>query len=1102
MRVSYWVAAFGLLGAANCIAGVSDVVKQSGLRGGIVVHLNCGSGEETVRMRLNENVLVQGLSTEPRDVDKARSMISSRGLYGGISVNPFDGKALPYADNLVNLVVCEGPTQVPEKEILRVLTPLGKAHINGRTIEKPWPDELGEWGHFLHDPDNNAVVKDKRVGMPRALQWVYGQKWARSHEEFSTISVAVSSQGRIFYIVDKSPLAYISFNSEWKLVARDAFNGRLLWERDIPVWNDHMRQFRSGPAHLPRRLVAKGDRVYATLGLDAPLSALDAATGKTVREYKGTDWAEEVLVDGNTLYVLVGSSERFRFGVGLHQKEEPGMSDKRYMAAIDATTGKEIWRRNAKDKEYILPMGMALSGGKLYYHSVQGLGCLDAGTGAPKWFSERPTLAARYGFSSSTLVATPDVVLLADTVVPTNTKKTKVVAKSDVRWGVGGWNVTSPDPDLHVARKGKAEITAYSASDGKELWKAPCGEGYNAPTDVFVVNGVVWLGPFNKRESEKNGYDLGTGAVVQTINVKGDNVGMVHDRCYRNKASEDFLFTCRDGIEVHDFEKGWIRNNSWTRGPCQFGIMPANGLIYAPTDPCACHLKMRLPGFKAYSCEKLDNVGEDLDMAGRLIRGPAFADLKTLGQGTLSPASWPMYRGDIERSGSTPQKLALDDKPLWHARLGGKLTQPVVADGRVYVASSDQFIVHCLRESDGSPIWQHVASGAIDSSPTLYKGLVIFGTGDGRVHCLDAKTGRLAWQFLAAPLERLISVYGRLESSWPVHGSVIVKNDEICFTAGSSSYLGGGIYTYRMDPLTGKVLAHGLITHIDPTTDKQVGTETKFDSQGVSSDILTSDGEVVFLKHLQIDDQGKHGPATKPHLFSPTSLLDKEWYVRSYWTYATGIQGAGYGGWANTGKANPSGRVMAFNQDKVFGYGRATVVGGKVGHRSNKYHLYASPKVVERPKPAAPPPAGAKGKGKRRGKARTPAKTYDWAQTSPFTVRAMVATPDQLILAGVPNLGKRPEPIDPMKYPEKHKMASKENPRLRFENPVEALEAFRGQRGASVRVVSAKDGSTVKEFKLEGTPVGDGMSVADGRMFISLNDGTVTCYGSASPETN
>ena len=35
-------------------------------------------------------------------------------------------------------------------------------------------------------------------------------------------------------------------------------------------------------------------------------------------------------------------------------------------------------------------------------------------------------------------------------------------------------------------------------------------------------------------------------------------------------------------IEVASFESGWLGNNSWIRGTCQWGIMPANGLIYCP----------------------------------------------------------------------------------------------------------------------------------------------------------------------------------------------------------------------------------------------------------------------------------------------------------------------------------------------------------------------------------------------------------------------------------------------------------------------------------------------------------------------------------------
>ena len=61
-------------------------------------------------------------------------------------------------------------------------------------------------------------------------------------------------------------------------------------------------------------------------------------------------------------------------------------------------------------------------------------------------------------------------------------------AKGTVDWGVHGWN------EAGFARKGPCTLHAYAAKDGRELWSAPCTEGYNSPVDVFVVDGIVWVG--------------------------------------------------------------------------------------------------------------------------------------------------------------------------------------------------------------------------------------------------------------------------------------------------------------------------------------------------------------------------------------------------------------------------------------------------------------------------------------------------------------------------------------------------------------------------------------------------------------------------------
>ena len=134
-------------------AQARKVLDAAGVKGGLVVHLGCGDGKLTAALRANDRYLVHGLDVSDAKVQQARGGILSQGLYGKVSVSRFDGRSLPYVDNLVNLVVSEGPTGVPAAEVLRVLTPRGKALLG---------QAKGQGGQAL----SAAKLKDwlKRVG--------------------------------------------------------------------------------------------------------------------------------------------------------------------------------------------------------------------------------------------------------------------------------------------------------------------------------------------------------------------------------------------------------------------------------------------------------------------------------------------------------------------------------------------------------------------------------------------------------------------------------------------------------------------------------------------------------------------------------------------------------------------------------------------------------------------------------------------------------------------------------------------------------------------------------------------------------------------------
>ncbi|MHC4540386.1 MAG: class I SAM-dependent methyltransferase, partial [Planctomycetota bacterium] len=243
-----------------------QILEETGVKGGFVVHLGCGGGKLTAALRANSSYLVHGLDEDLRNIRKAGEYIISRDLYGEVSVEQWSGKALPYNDNVVNLLVADDLRGISMDEVMRVLCPNGVAYIKGRKTVKPRPSDIDEWTHFLHGANGNAVAKDSRVATPRHLQWEAEPKRTRDHDALASISAMTSSNGRIFYILDEGPTSLVHHPARWKLIARDAFNGKLLWKRDIDSWMTHLNLFRSGPAHLPRLLVSVGDRVYVTLG--------------------------------------------------------------------------------------------------------------------------------------------------------------------------------------------------------------------------------------------------------------------------------------------------------------------------------------------------------------------------------------------------------------------------------------------------------------------------------------------------------------------------------------------------------------------------------------------------------------------------------------------------------------------------------------------------------------------------------------------------------------------------------------------------------------------------------------------------------------------
>lgn len=129
----------------------------------------------------------------------------------------------------------------------------------------------------------------------------------------------------------------------------------------------------------------------------------------------------------------------------------------------------------------------------------------------------------------------------------------------------------------------------------------------------------------------------------------------------------------------------------------------------------------------------------------------------------------------------------------------------MAAEGVVLVSRKQANEVVCLKQETGEIVWRLTTGGPVDSPPAIVAGKAYFGCSDGFVYCVRLADGEWAWKFRAAPDERRIVAHERVESAWPVTGSVVVKDNAVFAVAGRSSFMDGGMVFVRLNAATGQL---------------------------------------------------------------------------------------------------------------------------------------------------------------------------------------------------------------------------------------------------------------------------------------------------------
>jgi outer membrane protein assembly factor BamB len=765
--------------SVNSATAASDLAEVIALpnspKGGVIIYLGGADADAMIKSRDAGRFVVQSVLFDTASVNKSREAILAKKAYGLVAVIRGSGKRLAYTDNFVNIVVIDNPAAftkaaVPAVEVARIVVPKGVVLVAGddslvkaiakamgskevtkaskwTMIVKPRPKEMDEWTHGRHDPEGTSISQDKLVGYSGVLQWRQGPIWLWPGISSRTID------GKNYYYV------------KGEIVCRDAFNGVL-------IWRIHAQEQKS--------FTALGKRVYAFIPGVHNLVALDAATGKVVQHYRdirGVCPLALVHVGGNIVFAAddgLGSVNRKTGKLNWMNKSIRGSANT-YTKPYDRTWkhGRlEGWKENTKAE-------ILVSGNYILRKRANKLTCLGLANGKQLWTQDYPghrLRVAKYGVYA-------------------------------LKYFQGSGGYTS-------ARKKGSIIEARSLKDGSTLWKHKINGRIGPGTDLHAFDGLIW------DTTGIKGYDPQTGELKKQAKGFGGSTEAVL-RCVMDiAATVNYFFRGRPFgfVNIHT---GQQHTKQFVRNVCggSPGVLPGNGMVYCFPKLCSCFSMLR--GYTGLATPKpLPPISD----TQRLLKGPAYGTVAKAELTDEYAAGWATYLGNEQRSGFTNEKVNMPLKQSWaiepedqvypqwtkqdwksNYRVSGTISAPTASRGMVAAALPESHRIKIFEARTGRDLWSFVAESRVVTPPTFYGKMVLFGSEDGYVYCLRSKDGALIWRYQAAPAQRRVSIFGQIESHFPVTCGVLVKNGNVYFAAGRHGDLNNGVTGYNLDAYTGQL---------------------------------------------------------------------------------------------------------------------------------------------------------------------------------------------------------------------------------------------------------------------------------------------------------
>ncbi len=535
------------------------ILRDSNLKEGYCLDLGCGDGRLAEALARRSQLQIVAVESDPALLSQARRRLHEARLLGArvtvLSVAELSETGLPnYFANLIvsQRALTEGRDWLPASEMSRLLRPYGGVSLVGTTdrLERDERGPLagaGQWTHQYATAGNATCSTDELVKGPLGLLW------------FRDIDVEMPQRhGR-----GPGPLFYdgrLYSMGMHELACVDAYNGRLLWKYPLP---DILKAYDGD--ELMGTAGTHGNYCMAESGVyvrrEGHCLRIDRVTGKLLGKFdaplikngKPGTWGYVACQNG----VLLGSLADSEHVVTYRYVNRGGdlkslMTESETLFALDAESGKLLWRYDARDSlrhnaiafdgegVYLIDRPLALAdrvkNAKVEEHGNGMLVALDARSGKVRWRNENQI--------DGTLLALSEqhpVLMMGGqpTRFALESERGDSLATFDIKTGEERWRKKTS----YASRPMINDRTIYAQGGAWDLLT-----GYELPFEF------------------KRSYGCGVLA------------GSKHTMVFRSAT-----------LGYFDFERqGKVENFGGVRPGCWINAIPAGGLVLVPDASAGC----------------------------------------------------------------------------------------------------------------------------------------------------------------------------------------------------------------------------------------------------------------------------------------------------------------------------------------------------------------------------------------------------------------------------------------------------------------------------------------------------------------------------------